>query len=147
MSKSETKYPQVVFLVERGWRGARELAMKLARQHLTCRLIIKGKVPSDVLEIITPRAGITVTSYPKWYFKPFVAGLILWYRVFGQLKCVIVNKDRTLWWMALLTRLIGCQTVLLNEVGEDIELSNYQHQTIRPEDLASFLSRENSPLL
>ncbi|MBI4430512.1 MAG: hypothetical protein HY587_02230 [Candidatus Omnitrophica bacterium] len=147
MVKSEQKNPQVIFLVERGWRGARELAIKLARQHLTCWLIIKGKVPSDVLEIITPRAGISVRSLSRWYFKPMVALLVIWHRLFGCLKCVIVNKDRTLFWMSAIVRMVGCHTVLLNEVGESIELSNYQHQTIRPEDLASFLSRENSSVL
>lgn len=139
ISASAKKAPQVIFLVERGWRGARELAITLARQHLTSRLIIKGKVPADVLEIITPRAGIQVSSYSKWYFKLSVVFIILWHRIFGRLKCVVVNKDRTLRWISALTRLTGCQTVLLNEVGTKIEISNYQHRTVRPEDLAGFL--------
>ncbi|GEM_PF-1606841 len=140
---NKTKAPQVIFLVERGWRGARELAITLARQHLTSWLIIKGDVPPDVLEIITPRAGIKVSAFSKWYFKLFVAFIIFWHRIFGRLKCVVVNKDRTLNWMSVLTRLLGCQTVLLNEVGTEIEISNYQHRTVRPEDLAGFISSDN----
>lgn len=125
----------------------RELAITLARQHIACHLVIKGKVPADVLEVITPRAGISIASCGRWYFKPFIVFLIMRERLAGSLRCVIVNKERTLRWVSFTTKIVGCETVLLNERGEDIELADYQHRAIRPQDLARHLTHEDRPFL
>ena len=142
-----SKEPHILFLVERGWRGPRELALTLARQHVVSQIIIKGKVPDDVLEIITPRAGIAVISIHRWYFKLAIMWYIIRLKLFGRLKCVVVNKERTLRWVRLFARIMGCETVLLNERNEEIELSDYQQKTLRIEDLARFLINENRTLL
>jgi len=147
MIKTASKAPEVMLLVERGWRGARELAMSLARQQIVCELVIKGDVPKDVLEIITPRKNIRIVSWSRWYFKPAIIFKIIEGRIFGRLRCVIVNKERTLKWISMLTRRFGFETVLLSERGEDIELADHQQKLLTTKQLSELLLRENRHLL
>lgn len=147
MIKHRVSKPHVIFLIERGWRGSRELAMMLTRQHIVCHLVIKGKVPQDVLEIISPRTGISVTSMSRWYFKIMILVKIVWLRLNGVLRCVVVNKERTLRWISVVTRLLGCETVLLNEKGEAVELADYQQRLLTPEQLVRIITSEDRAFL
>ena len=68
---------------------------------------------------------------------------IVWLRLNGVLRCVVVNKERTLRWISVVTRLLGCETVLLNEKGEAVELAvRTKQKEIKKEMIIDLMERK-----
>ena len=81
-------------LVERGWPAARRLSIRLAQKNIATVHVVKGALPRNVIEMITPYPGMRVTGMPKALFWPAV-----WLRAVaesarGRLAIVITDNER-----------------------------------------------------
>ena len=83
-------------LVERGWQAARECSLDVQQQGISVVHLIKGYVAPEVRALITPYSHIQVVSVPRELFWPFAwlycAGLMLT----GRLRCILVDRERSL---------------------------------------------------
>ena len=60
--------PELLSVVERGWQGARECSLILARQGIRVTHLVKGRLPSGVRALIQPVQGIVLRDAPPWRF-------------------------------------------------------------------------------
>jgi hypothetical protein len=115
--------PELLSVVERGWRGARECSLDVARQGIQVTHLIKGRLPPDVRRLIQPVQGIALYDAPRWRFP-----LLLWtHLVAGALtrrvRWALFDHERTLAAAGRWCRLAGVTAVLIRESGERVELS------------------------
>ena len=93
---------EVLSLVERGWRGARECSLILGRRQVRVRHLVKGWVSPDVRALIVLQTHESLNSVPRPLFR-----IRLWLALLGaaarrQGGWVLVDHERTLreiaWW-------------------------------------------------
>ncbi len=93
---------EVLSLVERGWRGARECSLTLNAMAIPVTHLIKGRLTREVQAMIQPYPGVRIISVPRLAFRLWLWGILLWGTVGGQLHWLLVDHERTLhevgWW-------------------------------------------------
>lgn len=85
----------IISLVERGWQMARERSLELREQGVDVRHLIKGRVPPEVLSLVTPHPTIRLMSVPRPWFWPWVFVQVMWARGRRVLQEIWVDNDRT----------------------------------------------------
>lgn len=114
---------KAVFVSEVGWRGTRELSIKLDGQGVFCAVIIKGSVPKDVMSVITPYGRIGIRAVPRLLFILVVAAYTLG-AIFEKGTLFVFSKESTRKNFGMLLRMSGVQPLLLIEKDSGYELFN-----------------------
>ena len=104
-----------ISLVEKGWGGARRLSIRLSRQGVPVRHLIRGRLPSEVLAVIQPYDGVTLRGIPRAWFK-----VVAWVELCragrrGAVAMVMVDNQRTAQWMARWVPWLRDRVVVIEE--------------------------------
>ncbi|MBI4342355.1 MAG: hypothetical protein HY599_03190 [Candidatus Omnitrophica bacterium] len=109
---------QAISLVEKGWAGARQLSIQLARRGVRVRHLVKGALSREVLEVLTPHEGMTIHGVPRRAYRP-VAWLALQRgRWRGDLALVLVDNERAFQWVSRVVPSLGGRLVLIQEADD-----------------------------
>lgn len=112
---------KVVLAVEYGWQGMRELSLLLSRRAYDVDVIIKGRVPKDVLMMITKHQGMQLIAVPRSLFR--IQLLVHCVRMFCSFKSLWVitqrretrKQERTLHWLAQLVKIVPFKLLIYEE--------------------------------
>ena len=87
--------PQVLSLVEHGWRGARRCSLALAAQGLAVTHLLRGWIPKDVVRLIGPHPNIHLVRLPRRTFHLWTWGWLAASTMTGRLRWLLVDRERT----------------------------------------------------
>ena len=90
---------RVLSLVEKGWAGARQLSIHLARAEGEVEHLVRGRISRDVLAVMTPHPGMRIRGIPRQWYK-----VIVWIRLFvaqrlRQPSLILIDNERTAQWI------------------------------------------------
>lgn len=102
--------PIALSLVERGWQGPREHALKLAASGTPVLLLVKGYVGNEIRDLIQKYDGIRVVFVHHSLFRLAAWGRVAWYSFTGRLKILTVTRERALREFTLWCRLFRVET-------------------------------------
>ena len=113
----------VLSVVERGWRGARECSLVLRTRGISVTHLVKGSLSADVRAMITPYPLIRVIDVPRTVFRARLWGLLAWRTMTKQVRWVLVDNERTLRELGGWCRWWGLIPVFIRETTDGFELS------------------------
>ena len=87
---------EVLFAVERGWRGARECSRTLSRQGIAVTHVVKGWAPKEVRALVTPLPFVRMVWVPRWWFRLPLWVLLVAGSLRRRVRWVVVDHERTL---------------------------------------------------
>ncbi len=90
---------QAISLVEKGWAGARGLSIALSRQGVCVRHLVRGRVPLEVLQVLTPYEGITIQGFSTRWYRWVVWGILLWNQRRARTRLVMVDNSKAMEWV------------------------------------------------
>lgn len=119
---SRSKPGEVLSVVERGWRGARECSLVLSAKAIPVTHLIKGYVNTELLAMIQPVPHMRIISAPRPLFRLWLWWALGWGTLTRRLRCVLIDHERTLrevsWWC----RLWGLASVTIRDTDEGYDL-------------------------
>ena len=115
--------PELLSVVERGWQGARECSLVLARQGIRVTHLVKGRLPPGVRALIQPVDGIALAAAPAWRFWGLIWGRLASGALSRRLRWVVCDRERTLSAIAPWCRRAGVTPALIRELPDGAELS------------------------
>jgi len=122
MSGRPRRRGEVLSVVERGWRGARECSLILSRMGIPVTHVIKGYLNAELRAMIQPYPGVRLVSVPRVVFRTWLWWLLVWRTLTGRLQWLLVDHDRTRreisWWC----RAFGLTLVSIRETDHRYEL-------------------------
>lgn len=113
---------RVVCLVERGWEGIRKLTISLNNEKIPSVCIIKGKLESEVLEMITKYDGISIKSISRGVFKLYILTMFLINFFLRNTICIVMDSEKNYSWVSGINRIFRIKTILLIKKGHDYTL-------------------------
>ena len=117
-NKRQATVYEVLSLVERGWRGARECSLVLSRRAIPVTHLIKGAVSPEVLAMIEPHPALSMLSVRRGLFRLTAWGLLVAKTLTGRLQWLLIDQERTLTELAWWCRVWGLTPVLIQETAE-----------------------------
>jgi len=124
---------RVILISETGWKGMREFSLFLSKKLVRCNVLIKGKVPREVLGIITSYKGVKISSVYRLFFIPALVMKILNPAAVFRPPLFVFSKEPTRKRMRFFLKLILAHALLLVETKDGYELYNESKKKI--EDL------------
>ncbi len=115
---------EVLSVVERGWRGARECSITLSARAVPVTHLIKGYLKADLRAMIRSYQGVQLVSVPRAAFRVWLWGLLVWGTMVGRLKWVLVDHERTLREVAWWCRVFGATPVFIQETDQGYDLKS-----------------------
>ncbi|MBN1794149.1 MAG: hypothetical protein JW844_04215 [Candidatus Omnitrophica bacterium] len=82
---------QVLFLIEHGWQAQRECSILLHHNGIESVCIIKGVLPKDIVEEITPYSSIRIRSLWRRSYSIIAFCVVLFFLLSGKMKALIVD--------------------------------------------------------
>jgi hypothetical protein len=89
-----------VSMVEKGWGAARRISIELTKQGIGVHHFIKGRMPRDLVAVLTPYPGMRITGLPVRWYRPALWALLLWRKLTGRRTVVLVDNERAAGWVA-----------------------------------------------
>lgn len=86
---------EVLSLVERGWRGARECSLVLGQRGDRVRHLIKGTLDPEVRAMIAPAPGVVCEDVPRALFRARMWWVLVRAVMGRRLRWVLVDNPRT----------------------------------------------------
>ena len=86
-------------LVEKGWAGARQLSLDLARRGASVRHLVRGTLPPSTRRILTPCVGVSIRGIPARVHRAAVWPHLWWGQVIGGVDLVITDNAKTAGWV------------------------------------------------
>ena len=86
-------------LVEKGWAGARQVSIELAKRDVPVCHLVKGQLPSALLRILTPYRGMTIRGIPRPWFRMLAWAYLVRAQVRGNGSLILVDNQRTSGWV------------------------------------------------
>lgn len=86
--------PDIIFLSERGWQGARTCSLELAKQGKHCQVLVKGRPPKEVRNFITQYPNIVNHFIPRQMFFMYAFLFLLFKKITGKISLVLVERPR-----------------------------------------------------
>ena len=127
----ETIMKEVIILSERGWQGARNCALALAKQGVRTSVLIKGRPDQEVREFIVKHDLIQNFFIFRRIFFVLLPFLIFYRRFLGGARTVLVDRKRA---YRLCTRLpFGLQVYWIQEKVSPLhyELLSSTHESLK----------------
>lgn len=119
---------EMLSLVERGWRGARECSLTLDAKAIPVTHLIKGSLAPDVRAMIRPSPHIEILDVPRWAFRIWLWVLVIWRTLQGRLRWILLDHERTAretaWWC----RRFGITPVMVQEHDRGYDLTVHGQQ-------------------
>lgn len=106
---------QIVSVVDRGWRGARECSIQLAGQAVEITHVIRGRLDPEIRALIQPYPHERLIDAPRRWHVVWVWGLVLWASRAGRLRWILVDHERRLQKLGPLARAVGARLAYLEE--------------------------------
>ncbi len=106
---------RAISLVEKGWAGARWLSIILAKEGTPVHHLVKGRLPNQVLRIITPYPRITLHGIPPKAHRVAAFLILALGQVPGTVGMVIVDNSKTAQWVARWFPVLRDRIVLVGE--------------------------------
>ena len=124
MARDSTHDPrkEVLSLVERGWRGARDCSLALSAMRIPVTHLIKGRLDADVQAMIRPFSSIAIMSVPRAWFPPTLWWVMIRGTLTGKLRWVLMDHERTWKFVAWWCRIFHLTPVMIQERGPTYEL-------------------------
>ena len=121
-----------ISLVEKGWGGARRLSIRLSRQGVRVRHLVKGRLPAEVVAIIPPYPGMTIRGVPRSWFK-----LAAWVELWGAMarggaELVMVDHERAARWVARWAPPLRDKVVVVQEAADGSPRIMWQGASVDP---------------
>ena len=114
--------PQVLSLVENGWRGARQCSLWLSSKGIPVTHLIKGRLSADIRALIRPYPNIYLKDTDRWIFRPLLALHLVGMTLFGGVHAVLVDQPRTLRQVRRWCRRWGIPIFLIEELPGSYQL-------------------------
>ena len=111
----------------------REFALFLSKKLVPCDILIKGKVPREVLGIITPYKEVRILSISRLFFMPVLVMKILSPTSLLKPPLFVFSKNPTRKKVRFFLKLILARALLLVETADGYEL--YDESKKKIEDL------------
>lgn len=89
----------IVSLVEKGWAGARRLSITMVQEGHQVHHLVRGRIPRNLLEVITPYPGITIRGYPAKWYRVAVWMILARAILTPRRTVVLVDNDRAESWV------------------------------------------------
>ena len=118
----------VILAVEHGWQGMRELSLAFAKLGASVDVLIKGRVPSEVLAMITTPRGMRVLDAPRVMFRWCLVWSCLTASLTRRPVLVVTQQwgtrgtQITRRWMERLRRIVPFELCLLEEAKGNVRL-------------------------
>ncbi len=113
----------VLSLVERGWRGARECSLILSARGISVTHLIKGSLSPDVRVMIQTVPHTRIIDVPRLWFRVATWGHVLFVGGRGMTRWVLVDHERTLRELSGWCRLTGVTCILIQPSGNGYQFS------------------------
>lgn len=114
----------MICAVERGWKGMRQFALEMQEEGYHVDLILREKVPPEILKIISPRNGIEIVPCGKKIFPFFFAAKVIQRVLFGKVSRLVFNRHSRVKKNNWLRRFVRAECLLLEEKGNDYCLTS-----------------------
>ena len=114
---------EVLSVVERGWRGARECSLTLNAMAVPVTHLIKGRLSRDVRAMIRPYPHIHLLSVPRTVFRVWLWWTVVRRTVLGRVRWVFLDQERTLQELAWWCRLRRVTPVLIRDTDDGYTLT------------------------
>ncbi len=89
----------VISLVEKGWAGARQISLELAREGIVVCHLVKGRLPRELLRVLSSHAELHLKGAPPRLFKTIAWSVLAGSQFNGAARLVLVDNERTLHWV------------------------------------------------
>ena len=89
----------VLSMVEKGWGAARRVSIELARQGIGVHHFVRGRLPRELIAVLTPYAGVRITGLPVRWYRPALWAMLLWRKLLGRPALVLVDNERAEAWV------------------------------------------------
>ena len=113
---------EVLSVVERGWRGARDCSLTLNEMAIPVTHLIKGYLSRELRAMVQPYPHIQIVSVPRPLFRIGLWWVLVGRTLTGRLRVVLIDHERTLreasWWC----RLWGVTPVTIHETDDGYTL-------------------------
>jgi hypothetical protein len=90
----------VVSMVEKGWGGARRVSIELAEQGIAVHHYVKGRLPGDLVRVLTLPRGVRISGLPVRWYRPAVWALLAGRALLGRRTVVLVDNERAMGWVS-----------------------------------------------
>jgi hypothetical protein len=108
--------------VERGWKGMRQFALAMTEKGYHVDLMLREKLPPDLLKIISHRPGIHIVSCNKKVFPFQFAAKAIGEVLFGKVVWLVFNRQERVKKNKWLCQLVRAECLVLEEDGNDYRL-------------------------
>ena len=98
--------------------------------------LIKGRLEADVRAMIRPYPGVRLISVSRPAFRAWLWSLLMWGTVWGRLKWVLIDHERTLREIAWWCRACGVTPVFIQETAQGYDLRRPDGQRLAVQALA-----------
>lgn len=113
----------------------REFSLFLKGKGIFSTIIIKGCVAPKILNIITRYPQIKIISIGKNFFRIYAFFKVNKEKLTGNLRCVVVSKDRTKRWVSKIGQVLNYRTITLIEEDESYKFIDENGKEERKEDI------------
>jgi len=125
-----TRRSLVISLVEKGWAGARIATIPLAQQGMRVQHIVKGLLPRELVCNLTPYPGMAICSIRPPWFRIVGWGHLLVGYLTHEVAWVLVDNQKTAWWVARWIPILRTRVVLVKETLQGAAQIFYQDHAI-----------------
>ena len=118
-----------------GWKGMRQFALALTEKGYEVDLVLREKVPAELLKIISPQKGIRIIPCGKKIFPFRLLGIVIQRILTHKVEWLVFNRQdrvKKLNWLAHFT---GAKCLVLEEKGNSYRLL-FQGRELDTNDLS-----------
>lgn len=116
------KRHDIICGVERGWKGMRQFALALADKGYEVDLVLREKIPIELLKIISSRKGIRIIPCGKKIFLFRLFGVVIQRMLTHKVEWFVFNHKERLRKLNWVAHFIGAKCLVLKEAGNGYRL-------------------------
>ena len=113
---------EVISLVEKGWQGVRRVAFQLQQAGITTHHLVRGRLPRDLLEVLTSCKGMVLTGITPTWYRWAVWWVLIRSQWRRQVMVVLVDNERTARWVERWFPTLEAHVFLVQETAEGFPL-------------------------
>ena len=125
----------MICAVERGWKGMRQFALALAQKGYEVDLVLREKVPAELLKIISSRNGVRIIPCGKKIFPFRLLGTVIQRMLTHKVEWIVFNRQDRVKKLNWFVHFIGAKCLVLEEKGNGYRLL-FQRREFGANDLS-----------